>query len=425
MNSTPLGVGIVGAGERGTYVLGRRIEETTAENGLQIVGVFDRNTERAHESARYLESIASRSAGAIAVHGSLDSLLDDPQIGIVLITSYTAEHRRQSIAALERGKRVYLDKPISATLEDALAIRDAERRSGSPMIMGFTRRYEPAWRVARDRLHSGEIGAPQMILLRSFIPYARYLQRWHRFEELSGGAFNDKCSHHMDVLRWFTNSEVTSVTTIGGRSGVFAPDPSAPRYCRECDRDCPFRALPSRTRNGIGIVHRLDKDFQTVSETRWSQGSWVHPAAESDVIDACVFSPESTMWDHAVSTLTFASGVVATLVWNIYGPPTDDQETLEIVGASGRILLERGTGRVEVISGYGARREVIEPGRALESSHFGADLQLVRDIAAMARGEAPPAAVSDGVEALRMIEASRRSAAAGGAPIAMEEIAHG
>jgi predicted dehydrogenase len=422
VSSEPQGVGICGAGERGVYVLGRRMEESFQENGLEVRGIFDRNGRRAMESREYLAGIRSRPIESITVHQTLESMLADPAISVVLITSYTAAHRSQTEAALAAGKLVYLDKPISASLEDALAIQEAERRSGRPIIMGFTRRYEPSWRTARRLVDEGVIGEVQMILLRSIIPYARYLQRWHRFTELSGGAFNDKCSHHFDVFRWFAGGEAVRVQATGGRSGVFAPDPSAPRRCRDCHRECPFRALPSATQSELGIVHRLDKDFQTVSSDRWNQGSWLEPEDEEDVIDACVYDPESEMWDHVVSTVTFSSGVVATLFWNMFGPPSDDQETLEVVGSTGKITLERSTGTVVLTREYGAVRDVITPDRSLESSHFGADLQLVRDIAAMARIPHPPATVSDGVESLRLVEASRRSVRTGGSPISVSEV---
>ncbi|MEX2443741.1 MAG: Gfo/Idh/MocA family oxidoreductase [Alkalispirochaeta sp.] len=416
------GVGICGAGERGVYVLGRRIEESADEVGLEIRGIYDRNPGRAEESRDYLAAIRGRAAERIVVHGTLEAMLSDPSIEIVLVTSYTAAHREQTQAALNAGKLVYLDKPISATLDDAMAISRAERESGRSIIMGFTRRYEPAWRTAFELVESGAIGDLQMILLRSVIPYARYLQRWHRFAELSGGAFNDKCSHHFDVFRWFADSRPVAVQATGGRSSVFAPDPSAPKRCRDCDRDCPFRALPSDTVQEIGLVHRLDKDFQTVSGDRWRQKSWNEPETEEDVIDACVFDPGNEMWDHMISTVTFESGVKATLFWSIFGTPADDQETLELVGASGKVYLERSTGTVTLVNQYGANREVFEPDRSLESSHFGADLQLVRDIAAMVDQPHPPASVHDGVESLRLVEASRRSARSGGSTVQFSEV---
>jgi len=100
----PQGVGICGAGERGVYVLGRRMEESFRENGLEIRGIFDRNSRRASESREYLAGIRSRPVESITVHPTLESMLADPSIAVVLITSYTAAHRAQTEAALAAGK---------------------------------------------------------------------------------------------------------------------------------------------------------------------------------------------------------------------------------------------------------------------------------------------------------------------------------
>lgn len=424
MKQKSIGVGICGAGERGVYVLGARIEESFKDTGLYIRGVFDINVERARESQAYLADIRGQHLDSIQIYDNLEAMLSDESVEIVLVTSYTSAHRDQAIAAMRAGKRVYLDKPISATLEDAIDISRVQKETGSPIIMGFTRRYEPGWRKVHDRVAAGDIGPVQMILLRSVIPYARYFQRWHRFEELSGGALNDKCSHHFDVFRWITGSEPVSVTAIGGRSGTFLPDPEAPARCRDCDRECPYRALPSATVKELGIVHRLDKDFRTVSETRWLQDSWTRAEDPHDMIDACVYAPDNDMWDYIVTTVTFQSGAVATLFWNIYAPPADDQETLEVIGTSGRIILERATGTVSMISSYGAKVNVIESRDEASGSHFGADAQLVKDIAGMMRGIAPPASVIDGVQALRIVEAAKLSGKSGGSPISMNEVSN-
>ena len=71
----------------------------------------------------------------------------------------------------EIRKKVYLDKPISVTLDDAHAITEAETKMGNRLLMGFTRRYE-AWIKMKELLDGGAVGSLQMILLRSIIPYS-------------------------------------------------------------------------------------------------------------------------------------------------------------------------------------------------------------------------------------------------------------
>ena len=77
--------------------------------------------------------------------GSLKGAVHDPAVDLVIVTTHTNAHREPVEAATAAGKRVYLDKPISVTLEDAEAIQAAEKKAGKPMLMAFTRRYEKPW----------------------------------------------------------------------------------------------------------------------------------------------------------------------------------------------------------------------------------------------------------------------------------------
>ena len=164
-----------------------------SQTGLVVAGVCDIIKQRAEEGRQYLEGLY-REQGSdqpIASYEDYRDLLADERVRIVLVTSFTNEHRAHTIDALQRGKTVYLDKPIAVTREDATAIRDAARRR--PVLMGFTRRYEKSWVKAKQLVDEGAIGRLQMMQINSVVPYSRYLQTWHRRIERSGGSLNDKC----------------------------------------------------------------------------------------------------------------------------------------------------------------------------------------------------------------------------------------
>jgi len=74
---------------------------------------------------------------------------------------------------------------------DGIAIVEAESQTDSRMIMGFTRRYEAAWKRAHGLLKDGAIGDLAMIQVRDVIPYSRYLTAWWRRREWSGGALEE------------------------------------------------------------------------------------------------------------------------------------------------------------------------------------------------------------------------------------------
>lgn len=406
-NNETIGVSIIGAGERGVYFVGTRMAEIAAETGFRIIGVHDVLPDRARYAADHLNGIYRRCGidHTVRIFDNLDSATGDPAVDLVLVTTHTNAHRAPVEAAVRAGKRVYLDKPISVTLDDGEAILAAEEKSGEPVLMGFTRRYERPWIEAVRLAGSGAIGDPQMILLRSVIPYTRYLQLWHRNNALSGGALNDKCSHHFDVLNWIAGARAVSVTAIGGRSGVFKPDPDAPQRCSECDRECPYRRHET-------LVDR----FEGVGAA--ANPSWSHAARVEDRNDTCVYLPGSDIDDHAIVTVRYENGLSACLFFAIFGPWAEDQETLEIVGSTGRLRMERHSGTIDVVADHGRKHELLsfnDPDRS--STHFGADLELVRTLRRFCAGQRPPVGVREGLASLRIVLAAQQSLRNGGAPV--------
>ncbi len=401
------GVAIIGAGERGIYYVGSRMAETAAETGFRIIGVQDRLPERARLAADHLNAIYAAAGIDHRVCTFADSAaaVSAPSVDLVLVTTHTNAHRAPVEAALAAGRKVYLDKPISVTLDDALAIGAAETAAARPVMMGFTRRYEAPWIEAAALAQRGTIGQPQMVLLRSVIPYSRYLQLWHRETALSGGALNDKGSHHFDVLNWIAGVPAVSVTATGGRSGVFAPDPTAPARCSECGRDCPYRRHETLIDKAEGVG-------------RVPNTSWLTATDPQDRNDNCVFLPGADIDDHAVVTVRYANGLVACLFFAIFGPYAADQETLEIVGSSGRLRMERHSGSIDLVTDHGKTHAVITPEAPDRgSSHFGADLQLVRSLRRFVEGEAPTVGVPEGIASLRLVLAAQKSLRAGGRPV--------
>ncbi|NBC29190.1 MAG: Gfo/Idh/MocA family oxidoreductase, partial [Spirochaetes bacterium] len=328
-------------------------------------------------------------------------LVDDPDIDLILVTTPTYFHREPCEYALRSGKKVYLDKPIAVTTEDSEALVNTVRGTGNALMMGFTRRYERSWGRASDLVREGRIGRMAMMQIRSVIPYTRYYHTWHRRNAWSGGALNDKSSHHFDVFNWFAGSRCVSLSGIGGASPQFAPEETPPAGCFSCTRDCPYDL-------------RKDPDFQEMS-IRFIPPSWKNARSEEDRIDTCVFKPGADITDHAFVNLAYENGVKASLMLCIYGPKTPDQETLELVGTEGRLTLTRGTGIIDLYADHGRTHEIIDTrDHEFSSSHFGADMTLVRELKRFVDGERPVAGVEDGHESLRMVKAAQASINAGG-----------
>ena len=416
MNKSAIRVGIIGTGSRGITCIGHQIAQLGGELGMTITALCNRTSSRmqiALDEVNELAKAAGNDTYSPTLYGDPIALIEDDNVDLIVITTPTSSHLEAAIPALKSGKKVYLDKPIAHTIEDAVAIRHEEHRSGNPMIMGFTRRYERPWIDLHEMLQSGVIGDLKMMLIRAVLPYAFYFQTWHRTRAISGGAMNDKASHYTDVFNWFAGGRCLQANAFGGRN-VFKERSDAPQFCAKCDWDCAYRSSQVRPHTQDQMRGAVDESYEDEAD----------PLKRKD---NCVYKAGADIFDHASVHYQYDNGIVATIFYMVYGPQSDDEETLELVGTKGRMILTRMRGEIDLVTDYGERRHEVIPCRAeaFESSHFGADRKLVQELAAFARGGPSPVSGWDGMEATRMTIAAMTSIDQGGQTIRMADLPDG
>ncbi|TGD42275.1 gfo/Idh/MocA family oxidoreductase [Pseudotabrizicola sediminis] len=89
---------------------------------------------------------------------SWEDLVADPKVQAVVIASPQSTHREIALAAFAAGKPVFCEKPLGASLEDAIAMTAAADASGLPNMIGFNYVRTPATRFVRQLLATGAIG---------------------------------------------------------------------------------------------------------------------------------------------------------------------------------------------------------------------------------------------------------------------------
>lgn len=377
-----VGVGIVGLGSRGLRGLGTMICRIGREAGIHIAAVCDPHPQRLSDAADQLRAMA-RTGGVpddFTCHSDDDGVIGSPDVDVVVITSPQDGHEATFVKAARAGKLIFCEKPLAASPEGCEAMRAAWQQYRPRVMTGLTRRYENVWLRAKELVDSGAVGRPQMMLLRSIIPYHRYFGGWWRNSARSGDLLNEKSSHHFDVFNWFAEGHPTTVWATGGRN-VFLPREGYPHTCAECDRVCPYRRPGPRSHEDYTEHFRLSYDDDP-----------------DDLLsrNLCVYSDEADVLDHAIVTADYGGGIKASLFFGVFGPDTVDQETLEVVGDSGKLVLTRHDATIEQVSAHGEHRAHHDcAGPHAAEGHFGADRTLVRQLVDFARGADPVAGFAD------------------------------
>lgn len=141
-----LKIGVVGAGS----ISGVHFEAYKANSEAEIYAVCDINEARAREKAQ--------TYGASKVYTDYREMMADPNIDAVSVCVWNNAHAPVSIAALEAGKHVLCEKPLCMTVEEALQVEQAVRKSGKVLQVGFVRRYAANTQVLKKFLDAGDLG---------------------------------------------------------------------------------------------------------------------------------------------------------------------------------------------------------------------------------------------------------------------------
>ncbi|WP_284646121.1 Gfo/Idh/MocA family protein [Paenibacillus silviterrae] len=116
----------------------------------ELYAICDLNEERARTKAEKY--------GIPRIYTDYRELLTDSEIDAVSICTWNNSHAPISIAALEAGKHVLVEKPLCKTVDEALRVEAAVRNSGKTLQVGFVRRYAANTGIVRSFLDNGELG---------------------------------------------------------------------------------------------------------------------------------------------------------------------------------------------------------------------------------------------------------------------------
>ncbi|WP_426449409.1 Gfo/Idh/MocA family protein [Paenibacillus sp. S-38] len=207
-------IGVIGAGSISEAHLSAYVQNPHVE----LVAVCDQKEDRATAAAARFK--------AHRVYTDYRELLADREIDAVSICTWNDTHGEISIAALEAGKHVLCEKPLCTTVEKALEVEAAVRRTGRLLQVGFVRRYGTNTKVLRRFIDAGDLGE-------IYYAKASYLRRlgnpggWFADRERSGGGPLLDIGVHVIDLCWFLmgRPKVKSVTgnvytKLGNRSNV-------------------------------------------------------------------------------------------------------------------------------------------------------------------------------------------------------------
>ena len=185
----PLRVGVVGVGVMGS----NHARVLAGMPGIQLVGVADPD----RQQARFV-------AGALgtAAVDDLEALLP---LGVdaATIAAPTHLHHDLALACIQRGIHVLVEKPIASNPEEGRRIVAAARRAGVTLMVGHVERFNPAVETIKEAIRGEEILSISITRVGPFPP---------RMSNV--GVVIDLAVHDIDLIRWFTDSDIVDVQPL-------------------------------------------------------------------------------------------------------------------------------------------------------------------------------------------------------------------
>ena len=140
----------------------------------------------------------------------MEQALDKITDTVVIATQHNL-HAQQAIAALEKGKHVFVEKPLALNHADIDAIEAAQQAANTMVMVGYNRRFAP--QVQKMKALLGKKAAPKTFIMTmnaGDIP----ADHWTQDPEVGGGRIIGEACHYIDLMRFLAGSKIASVNAV-------------------------------------------------------------------------------------------------------------------------------------------------------------------------------------------------------------------
>lgn len=190
-------------------------------SGIGIIGagnfanaVILPSLKRAKADLKYLASASGLSSATLAkkfgvakATSDYQEMLSDPSVGMVIVTTRHNLHASMAVAALESEKNVFVEKPLAINEHELQQIVEAQKKSGKSVLVGYNRRFSPHSQKVKRLVGNSPVLNITATMNAGFLP----ANLWVQDIEVGGGRIIGEACHFIDLLIYFTGSNVAAV----------------------------------------------------------------------------------------------------------------------------------------------------------------------------------------------------------------------
>ena len=139
---------------------------------------------------------------------STDEVFKNDEINTIIIATRHDTHSKFVVEGLKNNKNIYVEKPLALSFDELSEIKKTYEKNKSQLIVGFNRRFSPHSKKIKVLLDN--VKAPKSFIFTmnaGFIPS----DHWTQDRDIGGGRIIGEACHYIDLMRFFSGSEITSI----------------------------------------------------------------------------------------------------------------------------------------------------------------------------------------------------------------------
>ena len=366
---------LIGAGGRGT----KYVKEGAANcPEMELVAVADPNpVRRNHIKEKFnLPEECCYEWG--------EDILKLPKMAdAAIIATQDQNHYELAMMAIEKGYHLLLEKPISPSPEECLAISEAANAKGVQVVVCHVLRYTPFFMTVKKIIDDGMIGKVKNVVHVEGVGDLHYSHSyvrgdWHKTADSSPMILAKSC-HDIDIIQWLVGEKCTKVQSFGSLT-YFCKDnkpEGAPEFCIQgCphEEECPYSAIKlSRNRQVAWFACHATKRHSPTKED-------IEKLIRETNYGRCVFQGDNDVVDQQVVNLEYESGATASFTMSAFN---QGGRVIRIMGTKGELEGRMDADHVTVYNFSTHKTEKIyinsfSADESIAGGHGGGDAGIIR-----------------------------------------------
>jgi len=324
----------------------------------------------------------------IAYFNTAEELLGAGQYDGAMIGTRCSLHTPMAIQVLNSDMPLYVEKPVSTTMPELLALRNAYLASASPVVVSFPLRVTHHVRLVKEIVDSGKIGTVEHVQAINNVAYGSvYFHNWYRNEAETQGLFLQKATHDFDYISYILGRKPVRVCAMASKQ-IFKGTKPAGLTCSKCNEQetCP----------------ESPKNLRRIGEQPFGE--------------YCCFAVDTGNEDSGSALVEYESGMHVSYSQNFFVKKKAGSRGARFMGYKGTVEFDWATDQVKVMMHNTPHVETYQiDSSATATGHGGGDHLLMDNFARIMRNRSTPSIspLEAGLESALLCLQARASARLG------------